>query len=88
MPKIAEMYAFIVEDAGPDDEGVAAMQVGPPGGPFCWMPLVGADMARVESLRPIAQRLSRQTGKPLKLIRFTHREEVDILPPDIVGFGG
>ncbi|GAH83034.1 unnamed protein product, partial [marine sediment metagenome] len=49
MPRIEEMYAFVAEDTGPDDEGVVGVNTG------CgWMPLVGADMARVESLKPIA----------------------------------
>lgn len=47
MPRIEEMYAFVAEDSGPDDEGVVGMAT-----KSGWMPLVGADMARVESLKP------------------------------------
>ncbi len=50
MPKIEEMYAFVAEDTGPDDEGVVAMNAG-----HVVFPLVGADMAMVEKLRPIAK---------------------------------
>jgi len=72
MPKIKEIYAFIAEDKGPDDEGVVGMSFG------SWMlPLVGADMARVESLRPHALDTAKKTGKKIKLIRFTHREELE-----------
>jgi len=36
-------------------------------------------MARVESLRPIAETTARSLGKPVKLLRFTTREEVEII---------
>ena len=71
MPRIEEMYAFVAEDSGPDDEGVVAMSVRD-----VMLPLVGADMARVESLRPIARNISAETGKRIKLLHFTHREEL------------
>ncbi len=71
MPRIDEMYAFIVEDTGPDDEGIVATNLG-----GTMMPLVGADMKRVESLRPMAQHMSRFLGKPVKLIHFTNREDL------------
>jgi len=38
--------------------------------------LVGADIARVESLRPIARDISAQTGKKIKLLHFTQREDL------------
>jgi len=43
------------------------------------MPLVGADMARVDSLRPIAEAIVRQLGKPVKLLRFGTREELEVI---------
>ncbi len=71
MPRIEEMFAFVAEDTGPDDEGVVAMNVG-----GVMMPMVGADMARVESLRPMAKVISAQTGKKVKLLHFTQREDL------------
>ena len=68
MPKITEIFAFVAEDSRPDDEGITAVQVG-----HTWMPMVGADMARVDSLRPVAAKIARRTGKPVKLLRFTNR---------------
>ena len=76
MPKIEEMYAFVTEDSGPDDEGIIGMNTG-----MGWMPLVGADMKRVESLKPIAKRISQQIGKPVKLLHFVTRQEVEIIEP-------
>ena len=72
MPKITEMYAFIAEDKGPDDEGVVGLSVGN------WLlPLVGADMARVNSLKPYALDIAQKTGKKIKLVHFTHRQELE-----------
>lgn len=52
MPKISEMFAFVVADKDADDEGIMGIQM--PDGVF--MPLVGADMKRVDSL-PIGRRV-------------------------------
>lgn len=49
-----QMYAFVVEDTGPDDEGVAGIQAVSHDRAPIWLPLLGPDMATVESLRPIA----------------------------------
>lgn len=80
MPRIEEMYAFIVEDTSPDDEGVIAIQ-SPPGtdGTTLWLPLVGADMARINSLRPTALGIARQLGKPVKLVHFSNRQDLEII---------
>ena len=72
MPKITEMYAFVCEDTGPDDEGVIAENIN-----GSWMPLVGADMDRVESLKPIAARIRKTLGKKVKLVHFTRREDLE-----------
>lgn len=73
MPNIDQMYAFVVEEA-PGDEGIPAI---------CkdgnWYPMVGADWKRVESLRPYAESTARKTGKTVKLLRFTCREEVETI---------
>ncbi len=74
MPKITEIYAFVAEDSGPNDEGITAMPVG-----HFWMPMVGADMARVNWLRPVAAKIARRTGKPVKILRFSHREELGVI---------
>ncbi|MBA7666661.1 hypothetical protein ES703_74742 [subsurface metagenome] len=76
MPRIERIFAFIAEE-NPQDEGVVAMKIGPN-----WMPLVGADMARIESLRPIAQDIAKATGKTIKLIVFETRKELEYLPKE------
>ncbi|MBA7553646.1 hypothetical protein ES705_46240 [subsurface metagenome] len=77
MPKIMEMYAFVTEDKSPDDEGVVAAQ----NDKKEWMPLMGADLARAQSVKPIAQNIADVLGKKVTLLRFTNREEVEVLYP-------
>ena len=80
MPRIDEMYAFIVEDSGPDDEGVIGIQsMEGDSGYRLWLPLVGADIARVNSLRPIARGIGRKIGKKVTLVHFTNRQDIEIV---------
>ena len=65
--KIEEMFAFVSEDE--TGEGIVGYMM--PDG--MWMPLVGADVARVDSLRPAAEKIARDTGKPIRLIKFSNR---------------
>ncbi len=65
MPKITQMYAFVVADKDPDDEGIIGMST-----PSGWMPLVGADMSRVQSLIPIADEISKMLNKPYRILQF------------------
>jgi len=66
--RIDQMYAFIAEDEG--GEGIMGFR-GPDG---IMMPMVGADMERVQSLIPIAEQIKKLTGKPYKIYRFNNRE--------------
>jgi len=76
--RIDEIFCFIsVDDDG--NEGVCAFQAG-----ATMMPMMGADLDRVESLRPIAKQLARMqyfTDKKICLIKFTVREEMEIIEP-------
>jgi hypothetical protein len=73
-PDIQELFAFISDDNG---EGVAAY-LGPDG---IWMPMVGADQARVDSLRPMAQELAKMSGVKVTLARFSTRENIEDFEP-------
>lgn len=73
MPKIDAMYAFVVADSGPDDEGVPAFQAID----GTWMPMLGADLARIDSLRPLVQHMADDMGKPIYLRRFVLSGEPD-----------
>lgn len=78
MPRIMELYAWVVEDTGPDDEGVPA---------FFWpsnnafMPMMGADMEMADMLREQAQLAADVSGKPITLRRSIALEDVETLLP-------
>jgi hypothetical protein len=70
----------VAADKGPDDEGVMAMRL--PNGE--WAPMVGADLKRVESLWPMADHISKLSGKPYKCLKFKLVGEVIPQPaPDV-----
>lgn len=77
MSTIDAMYAFVISDTSPDDEGIVAA-MGPGG---IWIPLVGSDRARVDSLRTMVQQIATATGKPIRLVRFSVREELEVIEP-------
>lgn len=72
MPRIDELFAFITEDTGPDDEGICAMRMG-----NFWVPMVGADMERMEALRPAAEKIAKVSGHRIRLVRFAVRLELE-----------
>lgn len=71
MPKITEMFAFVTSDTDENDEGV--LGVGTSQG---LMPMVGADMSRVKSLIPIADKITEKTGKPYRIIKFSSMTDI------------
>jgi hypothetical protein len=73
--RIEQVWAFVSDDA--EGEGVVAAMT--KGG--AWLPLVGADMERVEALRPIAQMIASDSGKPIRVLRFSVREELELIEP-------
>lgn len=74
--RIDEVYCFIAEDNG--DEGIAGLHTR-----NGLMPMIGADKARVDALRPMAEELSRATGVRIVLTRFTTRTEVEVIDPNV-----
>lgn len=73
MPLITEMFAFVVYDGtGEADEGVIG---------FDRMPLVGADLTRVESLQPLAQQIANTIGKQVRIYRFSTKEQIGEINP-------
>lgn len=67
--KIDEIYAFIVEENGVEAIMGFKSQDG-------WIPMVGADMERVQSLIPIADHVEKISGKKYEIVKFTHREKL------------
>jgi hypothetical protein len=78
MPRITELYAWVIEDTGPDDEGVPAFL----GRDGVWHPMMGADLDRALSLRKDAQYAAELAGKPCRLVRSVGElEEVEVVEP-------
>jgi hypothetical protein len=78
LPLITELYAYVIADTGPDDEGVPAFADPATG---LWMPMMGADYERAASLRDQAIGFANSTGKPIKLIRSLALETVEVIHP-------
>jgi hypothetical protein len=70
---VTEIFAWVVEDAR-GGEGIPAAMIG---GRI--MPLIGADRARIESLREHAIAARIMTAQPVRLVRFSNREIVETL---------
>ena len=66
--KIEKIYAFVAENE--DGEGVMAFKSN-----NGWMPMVGADFKRIDSLLPIAQELSKASGKEFRILQFDNRTD-------------
>lgn len=73
--KIDKLFAFIADDTS--GEGVAAFHDNTLG----MVPMVGADMKRVESLRGMAQMIADQTGNSIKVCEFSVRTELEVIKP-------
>lgn len=74
--KITEMYAFVVVEAD-GGEGVPAFAA--PNG--LMMPLMGADLERIDDLTPVAQGIANATGRPMKILKFTGMEQIGHVTP-------
>lgn len=71
MPKIIEeMFCFIATEEN-GDEGIPAF-----GGNGMFYPMVGADLERVEQLKPIAAQIAKVSNKKIRVVKFTSKEEL------------
>ncbi|TYL87460.1 hypothetical protein [Bradyrhizobium cytisi] len=66
---ITELYAYLSTDA--TGEGICAGMLG-----AFWTPLVTSKARVAESMRPLAAEIARASGKRVRLVKFTAREEV------------
>jgi hypothetical protein len=72
--KIEEVYIFASSDK--DGEGILGQTIEMMGKPI-FMPFVCADKKRMESLKPLAKKIAKESGKKVKLIRLSVREEIE-----------
>lgn len=68
---IGSLWAFISTDE--TGEGVCAMPIG-----NMTVPMIAADERRLTSLRPLASLFASVFKKPIRLVRFTDRENVEL----------
>lgn len=64
------MFAFVVVDTD-GTEGVVAVKIKNE-----WLPLMGADMARVDSLKPLVLADPALRGRRVTILRFGDRETI------------
>jgi hypothetical protein len=68
--RIDDIYAFLAVDREDGDEGIMGFG-NPP------MPMIAADLTRLQQLRPLAEAMARAGHIRVKLVRFTTRTEMD-----------
>jgi hypothetical protein len=78
--RIDHIWAFLSLDDG--GEGVCAAPLGPGA---MTVPLIAADKRRLDSLKPLARKLASIFQKPIRLAKFTTREDVEIYQPESAG---
>lgn len=75
--RLRELWAYLAVDPADDQEGVAAF-LGPGG---MWMPMIGGDERRIRDLEPQARQLARHSGRKMRLVKFTVREDLKEIDP-------
>jgi len=63
---VTGLFAFIATDPANGDEGIVAYE----DSTGMMLPMIGADMTRVNALRPIADEIADHTGIPYKIKYF------------------
>jgi len=77
MPRIDRIWAVLSVDEADGNEGVVAA----PTLTGMLMPLIAADPARLKDIMPLARNIATATGRRLRLVKFTMREEVEEISP-------
>ncbi|HEY7541599.1 MAG TPA: hypothetical protein VIF11_15750 [Methylomirabilota bacterium] len=75
--RIKTITAFVAVGAD-GDEGIIARKDSRGG---TWMPLIGADGDRIESLAPHVQAIADETGQEIRMVRFSVREDLATILP-------
>lgn len=69
--RIQTLHAFVAKGSDNDEALVAAKLGG------TWMPLIAADEARLEQLKPLAQKVAAEAGVAVQLVRFVRGQVVE-----------
>ena len=70
------LWAFVSLDPKTDQEGIASFHDG-----STWVPMISADQRRVDSLKPVAQRIATMTGSSIRLVKFERVAVIDEIEP-------
>jgi len=81
MHKVTELWAYVADGYGDEGEGICAIRTG-----TGFVPLVGADAESMKFFKLAAQQVADAGQKQVRLLRFTTREEVELLDPRLVDF--
>jgi hypothetical protein len=73
--RIQSLTAYVAVDPADDSEGVVGHLLAD----GTTMPLIGADEKRLEDLRPYAEHVAQMTGQTIKLVRFSVREDLEVI---------
>ncbi len=65
--RITEVYAFVAKDKD-GHEGIMGIKT-----PDGWMPMIGADIERVDHLVPIADKIAVMSGQKYEIRYFTQK---------------
>lgn len=74
---IDQIFAFIATGEN-GDEGITGFLAKDK----TWMPMVGADIDRVNSLEALAQHIANETKSEIKLLFFSKKELVKVFKPE------
>lgn len=74
--KVDNMYAYLSVDQEDGNEGLVAIDTA-----TGKMPLVGADMGRMLSYKPIVKNLVKTTGFKVRLYKFSSKKLLDEINP-------
>ncbi len=74
MRRITEVYLFVNDDVDHEEEGILAFL---DRATNAWMPMVVTTRERARLMLPTAQTLARAAGRPLRILRFSARVELD-----------
>jgi hypothetical protein len=74
---IDELWAYIVVDPEDEDEGMPLWSPTP----GTYTPAMGAERQRMDSLRGLAEQVATDMQRPVRLVRFSQREEIETIEP-------
>lgn len=71
--QVNSLFAYLAQ--GEEGEGIMAMSL-PINGQMMMLPMVGADIARIKSLLPIAKQIAMASGITFRIYRFDTKVDI------------